>query len=92
MARAIRSKNPIKTTNGDTINAAFDSTDLDYFVNIVQRVMRDIEERSSTTEDRQWTELQEATSLFEIAKSGEHDFADLKQQVLAALDARRQPN
>jgi hypothetical protein len=54
--------------------------------------MRDIEERSSTTEDRQWTELQEATSLFEIAKSGEHDFADLKQQVLAALDARRQPN
>jgi hypothetical protein len=54
--------------------------------------MRDIEEKSSTREDRQWTELQVATSLFEIAKTGERDFADLKQQVLAALDARRRPN
>jgi hypothetical protein len=89
---AILSEDSIKPVNGDETIADYAFTDLKYFQSIVQRVMRDIEEKSSTPEDRQWTELQVATSLFEIAKSGKRDFAGLKQQVLAALDARRRPN
>jgi hypothetical protein len=92
----VSENNSIKTANRDAAKAsAYNSADLDYFHNIVQSVVRDIEEKGSkcpTREDSQSIELQVVTALFEIAKTGERDFAWLKQQVFAALDAKRRPN